>query len=348
MIRVLVAVLVVVVLGVALWSVLGQRSADDAGEPSDEVASDTDRDGAGGGGADDDPTEADDRADADRRTGDRTDGDTGGAPPGDAAGDRPSTAVLWSGTFDADDWPQHFGVVAESRTFAEAVDVGPDGREDVLRIDFGGAGERWGIDYRSSLDDLDLPALNAVEFGYDAYFASGFEFIGDGKFGGLAGISDGLDPLDTSSGGDFNDQSFSARAMWQRDRGVVGYLYVARADGLAIDDDDNFGFGIQVPFVADDGATAGIVSTGVWHRITHRVVMNTPGEADGVYQLAIDGHRGIDLHDVEFRTGAADDLAVNQLMSTWFFGGGPDQFPTRENTAYTANWTLAIPEDLLD
>lgn len=297
---------------------------------------------------------------ADEAQGSRSERDGDNAPTPGSAQDRhtdqgaeheqaPSTPreILWSGSFEGDDWTESFGVVEESRTYADVVSEGPDDREDLLRITFGGQGDRWGIDYRMSLDELGLPGRNAVELSYDAYFAPDFEFIGDGKFGGLAGIAEGVDPLEVSSGGSMDEGSFSARAMWKADRGVVGYLYVLRADGRDVADPDNYGFGIQVPFVAADGSTAEVLSTGVWHRITHRVALNTPGEANGIYQLEIDGHRGIDLDDVEFRGVSATQLFVNQIMSSWFFGGGADQFPTRPSTAYTADWTLSIADDLL-
>jgi hypothetical protein len=265
-----------------------------------------------------------------------------GSPGPDTA---PQGGVVWSGDFGAAGWQDRFGVVVESRTNTEVVAEGPDGRDDVLRIEFGEDDERWGMDYRHAFDELGLPELDAVNFAYDVYFSPDFEFIGDGKIGGISGIEDDVDPLETASGGNYDERSFSARAMWKEDRGVVMYLYARGASGRDFRDPEHFGFGIAEPFVGPGGRTSEIFTPGTWHRIEHRIVLNTPGETDGVYQLYVDGHRGVDLDDVEYRTEDHPDLRINQLMSTWFFGGGSDEFPTRRNTAFTDDWVLSVPED---
>jgi hypothetical protein len=274
--------------------------------------------------------------------------DTEPAPePDPEAAPDPQAEVVWRGEFTGDDWEERFGVRVANRTNAEVVDRGPSGRADALRITFGEDDERWGIDYRHDLSDLGLPGLEATRFAYDVYFAEDFEFIGDGKFGGLAGITDGLDPLETSAGGTYDERSFSVRAMWKEDRGVVMYLYARQAAGRDVADPEHFGYGIPERFVGPDGRTEDILTPGRWHRVEHRVTLNTPGQPDGRYELWIDGHRGVAVDDVEYRTGAHPDLRINQLMTTWFFGGSQDEYPTRVNEAYTARWELAVPREHL-
>jgi hypothetical protein len=258
----------------------------------------------------------------------------------------PEAEVLWSGEFTSG-WEEQFGVRVANRTNAEVVDRGPAGRADALRITFGEDDERWGIDYRHDLSDLGLPGLEAARFAYDVYFPEDFEFIGDGKFGGVAGITDGLEPLETSAGGTYDERSFSVRAMWKEDRGVVMYLYARQAAGRDFDDPEHFGYGIPERFVGPDGRTEDILTPGRWHRVEHRVTLNTPGQPDGRYELWIDGHRGVAVDDVEYRTSAHPDLHLNLLMTTWFFGGSQDEYPTRVNEAYTARWELAVPREHL-
>jgi hypothetical protein len=268
------------------------------------------------------------------------------APDPDEPESAPSEPdVLWTGDFDSSDWEEHFGVVESGTTNTQVLEEGPDGRDNVLEISFGEDGERWGMDYRHAFDELAIPELEVVHFSYDVYFPWGFEFIGDGKLGGLAGLADGVDPFDVSSGGNYDERSFSVRAMWKEDRGVVMYLYARQAAGRDFWDPQHYGFGIAESFVGPDGGTSDIFTPGQWHRIEHRVQMNTPGVPDGVYELWVDGHRGVHIEDVEYRTADQPDLRVNHLMSTWFFGGGSDQFPTRRNQAYTDNWVLAVPDD---
>lgn len=251
--------------------------------------------------------------------------------------------VLWAGSFDpppGTTWQEEAGVVVESRANASVVPEGPRGREDVLRIDFE-AGSRWGLDYRHSFAEMGVEPREEVWFSYDVLFPADFEFRGDGKMGGLAGSIDGVEPLEVSAGGDYEPRSFSVRAMWKRDRGVVMYLYAAHAAGREFDDPAHYGYGIPVRFVAEDGSESDVFQPGVWHRVEHRVVMNTPGRDDGVYELWIDGHRGVAVDDVRYRTEEHPGLKVDQVFSAWFFGGGEDQFPTRDNTLWTDDWVLS-------
>lgn len=255
----------------------------------------------------------------------------------------PAQDVLWSGSFapaPGSTWEQEAGVTEASRTSADVVEVGPQGRDRVLRIAFGEDDSRWGMDYRHDFEAMGLSGQEEVYFSYDAYFAPDFEFIGDGKFGGLAGVAPGVEPLSASAGGDYDDDSFSVRAMWREDRSVVMYLYARHADGKDIEDRANYGYGIVEEFRNPDGSTAAAIEPGTWHRIEHRVVMNTPGENDGVYEMWIDGHRGISVTDVQYRTADHPELRVNNLFSAWFFGGDRSQFPTRVSEAYTDEWAL--------
>lgn len=261
--------------------------------------------------------------------------------PEEAARDAGDPDVLWSGTFASRyGWKDDFGVVVTSRDNAEVVAEGPGDRRDVLRVTFGEDGSRWGMDLRHSFAAMGVEPREEVYFSYDVYFPADFEFVGDGKMGGLAGIAEGLDPLEASSGGDYDESSFSVRAMWKKDRGVVMYLYARHADGRDFDHPDNYGYGISKRFVKGDGNESDVFKPGSWHRVEHHVSLNTPGHNDGVYEMWVDGHRGISLNDVQYRTEAVPDLTINQLFSAWFFGGSSDQYPSRRNVAYTDNWAL--------
>jgi hypothetical protein len=251
--------------------------------------------------------------------------------------------TLWVADFAEGAWPDDFGVVAANHANARIVPQAPDGRPDVLRIVFGEDGQRWGTDHRHDLEALGVPEQDALVFAYDVYFPEDFEFIGDGKMGGLAGISDRQGASDASSGGSYDERSFSVRAMWKADRGLVMYLYARSAAGRDFDDPEHYGFGIAERFVKADGTSEGVLTPGAWHRIEHRVVLNTPGERDGVYELSVDGHVGVSLDDVEYRTHTAPDLRVNQVLTSWFFGGGSEQYPTRRNEAFTTDWVLSTP-----
>lgn len=248
--------------------------------------------------------------------------------------------MLWTQEFDHDSWREHVGSAAAAKTNATVVERGPGGRAGVLRVSFGQNGSRWGIDVRHTFADLGVAPREEVYYSYDVYFPADFEFIGDGKMGGLAGTTDDLEPFDASSGGHYDERSFSVRAMWKEDRGVVMYLYARHADGRDFYDPQHYGYGIPKRFVKKDGTTAGVFTPGRWHRIEHRVRLNTPGRNDGLYELWVDGHKGVSLDDVQYRTAAHADLKINQIFSAWFFGGSPDEYPTRRSEAYSDDWAL--------
>ncbi|PPK97238.1 hypothetical protein CLV92_10454 [Kineococcus xinjiangensis] len=256
---------------------------------------------------------------------------------------RNAPTVLWSTSFSPEPdstWQEEAGVVVASRTNAEVVADGPEGRDDVLEVTFGEDGSRWGMDYRHSFEAMGLEPREEVWFSYDVYLDEDFEFIGDGKLGGLAGMGESVEPLEVSSGGEYDERSFSVRAMWRENRGVVMYLYARHGDGKDFDDEDNYGYGIFEEFTKADGSTDDVLRPGTWQRIEHRVKLNTPGRNDGVYEMWIDGHKGVSVTDVQYRTAEHPDLEVNAVLSSWFFGGGKDQFPTRVNTAWTDDWAL--------
>lgn len=80
---------------------------------------------------------------------------------------------------------------------------------------------------------------------------------------------------------------------------------------------------------------------GVWHRIEHVVVMNAPGERDGVILGWIDGRLVLERRDLRFRDTAG--LAIDLVYFSTFFGGGDrtwapdsDQFVEFDDLVATA------------
>lgn len=248
--------------------------------------------------------------------------------------------LLWKSTLgDAGGWDESTNQSATGPHNAR-VTTGPCSTNGALQILFGEQGSRWGLDQRHSFQRLGVAPRDNVYFSYDVYFSEEFEFKGDGKMGGLGGIVPGGNPFAISSGGRYDARSFSARATWKRDRGLEAYLYVREADGRVIYGDGAGGYGLGERFVGPSGQTEDLLIPGTWHRIEHRVVLNTPGRADGGYELWLNGHRGVRLSDVEYRSREYPELQVSHLLSSWFFGGDASQYPTRISSAFTRNWAL--------
>ena len=136
---------------------------------------------------------------------------------------------------------------------------------------------------------------------YRVRFAAGFDFVRGGKLPGLVG---GSHP----TGGHPADDGFSARLMWRPGGAVVQYVYHPRQEST---------YGVDLPYLLA-GAPARF-SAGVWHRVEHRVVMNTPGQANGVLQGWIDGQLALDRRDRVWRLDGS--VHVDSLYFSTFFGG---------------------------
>lgn len=161
-------------------------------------------------------------------------------------------------------------------------------------------------------------------FAYRVRFQPGFEFVRGGKLPGLTGGKDNTGCTAT------RDQGWSARNMWRRNGAdpanqayLVQYVYdVDRPENCG----DNYVYDLGAPrlFVPDQ-----------WYLIEHRVVMNTPGVADGVLQGWFDGVLAVERTDVQFRASGDDSLAITSLYFSTFFGGsGADWAPTRDETVF--------------
>ena len=137
----------------------------------------------------------------------------------------------------------------------------------------------------------------AVEFEYRVKFGVGFDFVRGGKLPGLRGGEGNV-------GGNKPDgtDGFTARMHWRTDgssgsqlssdkANIVQYLYHP-------DQPTNFG----EDFRWDDGPSSEWqeFESGRWYHIRHQVVMNTPGQHDGVVKAWLDGVQVLDLDDIRF------------------------------------------------
>jgi hypothetical protein len=122
------------------------------------------------------------------------------------------------------------------------------------------------------------------------------------------------------TGGKPDDGGFSARLMWRAGGAAVQYVYFPRQTTQ---------YGVDLPY-RPNGAPARF-SPGVWHRVEHRVAMNTPGQANGILQAWIDGQLALDEHDRVWRLDAG--VHVDALYFSTFFGGNdPSWGATRDET----------------
>lgn len=140
---------------------------------------------------------------------------------------------------------------------------------------------------------------------YWVWFPAGFDFVKGGKLPGLYGGR-------MTSGGNIPDGSdgFSTRYMWREDGAgeVYAYLPTSSEHGTSL------------------GRGAWSWPTGTWSCIEQRVTLNTPGTQNGSIQVWLDDLPVLNTGGLEFRS--TDDLRIEGLFFSTFFGGGDESWAT--------------------
>ena len=212
---------------------------------------------------------------------------------------------------DLDDWntPPWDNGVGEGRVEIIDGDAAYSGRSLRVHYPAGGVGPgEGGAQWRLELDD----ARDELYLAYRLRFGDGFDFVLGGKLPGLVG---GTAPTGCVQ----DDGGFSARSMWRVDGHGVQYMYFPEKLSSC---DDDFDYALA-------GEPA-LFQAGVWHTLEHRLVMNTPGEADGVLQAWLDGQLVLDVQDFRYRLQDGAYAIDAMYFSTFFGGSGPEWGPTAD------------------
>jgi hypothetical protein len=202
------------------------------------------------------------------------------------------TAPVLSQNFDAGtdgDW----GEVAEFVTDG----CGPDGSK-CLRFAY----EPTDAGSNRLTAKIPLPPAEEYTLRYKLMFEEGFEFVKGGKLPGFG-------PENTTTGcADEQPDGWSTRNMWRRDGEFVNYSYEQnRPNGCGRDyKDEGSPFRFQV---------------GTYYTISQHVKVNTPGQADGIFETSVDGKLHASDKTVQFRAGGADGAVINSILFHTFFGG---------------------------
>jgi hypothetical protein len=189
----------------------------------------------------------------------------------------------------------------------------------------------YGIMDRRSFASLGSPNRDEVRLAYDVILPADFNPYAGGKLPGVAGRSGGLTQF--TSGGFYDERGFTARLMWLDDLRITSYLYVKSVGGKGLP--VNAANGRTYGFSQDARGPGGDLrlNRGASNRIEMRVRMNTPGVADGVFQVWVNGVLGINLGNVVYRTGSHPDLRISDLMFESYFGG-PTSNRTEQRWAF--------------
>lgn len=149
---------------------------------------------------------------------------------------------------------------------------------------------------------VDIPPAKEYYLDYEVQFDNAWDWVKGGKLPGLVGGSH------TSGCADIVPDGWSARFMWRANgEAEIYYYHQDRISGCG--DEDRF-------------ANARAFKKGVWNRITERVVVNTPGVADGIAEAWLNGEKVASMTKIKWRgnVGAAVAL-VDQVSLQTFYGG---------------------------
>ena len=179
-----------------------------------------------------------------------------------------------------------------------------------VRMPAGKIGTASGVHWETDLGGN----YNEVVMSYYVKFASNFRFDlakNGGKALGLAG-GDGAGGGKPATG--FN--GWSSRLVWNNGGLPRQYVY-------HVDQPTNYG---------DSTSYQGFnFKPGTWHKIETRIVMNTPGQNNGIIQGSFDGVLAMDRRDYNFRE--TDDFAIDSLFFKTFMGGNTTEWAPLTDTS---------------
>lgn len=182
---------------------------------------------------------------------------------------------------------------------------------------------------------LNIGEQTEVTLSYQVYVPSaslsGILDKSTSKWPGLIGVPPEQDGWYGSTGGAFKEDSFSSRVQIVRGSDFSGgspyiifYVYAAYANGIDFKTNPFYGsgtkYGIWIPLTTDgnNDLTNPMSGRNVrvpadrWFEIKKRIVLNTPGENNGILQGWVDGVLHCDVRDVRWRQ-AGYDTKINQL-----------------------------------
>lgn len=173
---------------------------------------------------------------------------------------------------------------------------GPDG-SNAIRVSYVGSkvgSERVVVGY-----PLKKPVMEAT-LAFDVRFGEDFQWVKGGKLHGLG-------PENPVTGGNAREPDrWSARIMFAGDGRSKSYLYEQSPD-------KKFGVG--------DTSKAPVFKKGVWQKVRIRVKLNTPGKADGSFDVQVDGKQVNQQSGVRFRDGDGKDTLISRMLFSTFHGG---------------------------
>lgn len=214
------------------------------------------------------------------------------------------------GSLSAAELESHFGRSADKAYSLSHLEVVADGAGKYLRQRYvpnsiGSPRVGWQFPVKGGTE---------VWASYRLYFEPGWEWVKGGKLPGLAG---GTAP----TGGDFDDNGFSARMMWRSGGRLVLYAY---------HHDRPTKYGEDFVLKEADGKDW-VAPIGQWFTIRQRLKMNSSGSAwDGEAEVWIDGKQKLLKKGLRWRKSTS--YSADRFLYSSFYGGNDSTWAPSKTT----------------
>jgi hypothetical protein len=188
--------------------------------------------------------------------------------------------------------------------------VAVSGRGNVMRQTLIGG------EYGSGKGIVTFPKLSQqvdeASIEYDIRFDSNFDWGWGGKLPGLGGAVAPTTPGTAAGCTTGNDQAWSGRGMWITPGSYgsvtganewIGYMYNYNKNDAC----------------GDNIRTAKALTRGTWHTVRQYYKLNTPGQANGVHRMWLDGVQVVNNTSFLYRNNS--DLHINYMFWAIFRGG---------------------------
>jgi parallel beta-helix repeat protein len=196
-------------------------------------------------------------------------------------------------------------------------------------------GAQWPFEFDAEFEEVTLS--------YRVKFKNGFDFVRGGKLPGLAG---GTAPTGNAPADGFN--GWTGRMMWRTDfEGVAGSPVQSLTNGISYAKYTDSGFNEDGrdednEYWNDSNGVRTTLVAGQWYQIIQRIKMNDPELDNGILQIRIDGNLVLDQQNIRFRL--TDQIAIDQMYFSTFFGGNEDWATSKDEVVYFDDFVITQPD----
>ncbi|BGP16571.1 hypothetical protein JCM10213_000517 [Rhodosporidiobolus nylandii] len=172
------------------------------------------------------------------------------------------------------------------------------------------------------LTPVNLSTATNVTFSYSVFFPADFDFVKGGKLPGLYGGHPGC------SGGAESEDCFSTRTMWRTDGKGELYLYAPRnVQPPALCQTKPVSY-CDTTYGMSIGRGAWTFQRGAWTTVRQNLKLNTPGVADGAFEIYVNDALVLSSDAVVFRKNLAATSSSSSVSTSKETSSKPTPTPT--------------------